>query len=530
MIKRIEIASFGTITGHISFDLGGVTLLAGKNGSGKSTIACAIMLGLAQANKQIPQNWERETDKDTFVSIDLLMDDESVASYRRYFQICQNPGEHYWSFSGLAWEVNRSPRPDVGTLSALFQSIYLSTNEVVYNSSGLENPEEQFLTKCARVLGVDSSNIEIIKNAIWAAIESINSSKHRIFQRLNIENGLLYFQNWRDNCLLPFACAGFTDKSLLLAEFALQAAISGGADRRAIMIFDDFASLLDGDPESKIYEQFSARCKEAANHSAQVIITGFGKNIIDVIDPDVYIKLDNGTHIHRCEIIRSYKGGARGPMAAKVLDIKKTLAIYHQANQANFNNLNNKLDAGYSDIKGEVQTVGKAVAESHESNKSNFVQVNHGLSNVTDHVREIEEENRNLKAKLVEQLQKIGTMVEPKYFLWIITILANGSVSSAAKKLGIPNSTLHEKINKYAKQGSAYKYLYDMIKIRQKGLGKTTMVILNESLKAHNPTASQDDIRSFFKDMLDALESANANNWQSIRDELIRNAHDLVCD
>lgn len=149
-----------------------------------------------------------------------------------------------------------------------------------------------------------------------------------------------------------------------------------------------------------------------------------------------------------------------------------------------------------------------------------------GFTVIKNRVQSLKDENIALQASLSEQLQQIGAKVEPEFLSWVITILAAGSVSRAAKRLGIPNSSFDEKVKKYATRGGAYQALFSLIRIRQKGLGKKKVERFNDDWEDHQPENFDNDQTELLRDLIDALNGLNAKNWSNVRDEM----REIVCE
>lgn len=131
---------------------------------------------------------------------------------------------------------------------------------------------------------------------------------------------------------------------------------------------------------------------------------------------------------------------------------------------------------------------------------------------------DLKEENDRLKQNLASTITSIAGSVEPEYFLWIFTVLGAGSVSGASKLLDIPNSSFTAKLKQYAAKGGVYATLFSMIKAR-KGAGVKSIVGFDDTFVAHQPDTELGV--EHIKDLLDGLESLNADNWIGVRDELI---------
>ena len=147
--------------------------------------------------------------------------------------------------------------------------------------------------------------------------------------------------------------------------------------------------------------------------------------------------------------------------------------------------------------------------------------VERGFDKVGVNLATMAEENETLKRNLAEQVGVIGQEVEPKYFQWILTVLATGSLRAAAALLGIKRSTFSDKLRRFASRGGTYCFLYDLVKVRRKVLGTHRLEHFNEEYLAHQGADADFDEESFLKDLISALEAQNEKNWPQVKQEII---------
>lgn len=135
---------------------------------------------------------------------------------------------------------------------------------------------------------------------------------------------------------------------------------------------------------------------------------------------------------------------------------------------------------------------------------------------------EVREENERLKGSMAEQLVKIGQNVDPKFFQWVMAMLGAGSSLAASKILKIPNSTLSGNLKKFEKRGGVYKTLMDVVRIRQRAVGKKSMERFNDQYLEHQgsgeASSSNDQLLT---EVFEGLEQMSGANWQRVRDELL---------
>ena len=103
-----------------------------------------------------------------------------------------------------------------------------------------------------------------------------------------------------------------------------------------------------------------------------------------------------------------------------------------------------------------------------------------GFDKVGFSLAKLAQENESLKQNLAQQVGVIGREVDPEYFHWILTILATGSIRSAALALGIKKSTLGDRVTRYSSRGGTYAFLHGLVKVRRRVLGTRKLEHYNE--------------------------------------------------
>jgi len=158
-----------------------------------------------------------------------------------------------------------------------------------------------------------------------------------------------------------------------------------------------------------------------------------------------------------------------------------------------------------------------------------FDRVERGVERIGNHVRDLEAENAVLKRHLADALVQVTRRVEPEFFLWILMVLGKGSVNGVARDLGLSGSTFDDRLKRYAEKGGLHRTLYDLITVRRKGLGRTSIEGFNEMFLGHQAQAGtdQDDI---LRRILDGLEALNPRNFQPMVRELIEMVEEHLPD
>lgn len=142
------------------------------------------------------------------------------------------------------------------------------------------------------------------------------------------------------------------------------------------------------------------------------------------------------------------------------------------------------------------------------------------FDNVTTDFAALQKENDLLKQQLAAVLAKMARQVAPEFFQWIFLILAAGSASAAARKLGLAISTFDERLKGYVERGGLYRTLFSLVAVRRKGTGRRQIERFNELFEEHQGEESWSE-PNVLRDLLDGLEGLNASNWKSVREELM---------
>jgi len=153
--------------------------------------------------------------------------------------------------------------------------------------------------------------------------------------------------------------------------------------------------------------------------------------------------------------------------------------------------------------------------------------------------RVLRQENTELRALAEGGFLRFATRVDADDFRAFAAIMLTGNRSQAAESLQIPQRTLYDRVDTWPSRGGDYKRMYRMIEWRKK-VGRKIKVRLDDSLlgtevdgQAENPETANDVLASMrdksdeksrdelLRDILQALVSQTAENWQCVRDELI---------
>jgi hypothetical protein len=153
---------------------------------------------------------------------------------------------------------------------------------------------------------------------------------------------------------------------------------------------------------------------------------------------------------------------------------------------------------------------------------------------------QLRQENAELRSLAERGFLRFATRVDADDFRAFAAIMLMGFRSHAAEALGVAQSSLYARVDAWAFRGGDYKRMYLMIEWRKKTARKIK-VRLDDSLlgtevegQAENPETARDVLAAMrdktdemsrddlLRDILQALCSQNADNWESVRDELIQ--------
>jgi hypothetical protein len=151
----------------------------------------------------------------------------------------------------------------------------------------------------------------------------------------------------------------------------------------------------------------------------------------------------------------------------------------------------------------------------------------------------LRQEIAELRALAKAGFLRFATRVDPDDFRAFAAIMLTGNRYQAAKSLQIQQTAFYRRVESWSSRGGDYKRMYRVTEWRKKA-GRKIKVRLDDSLlgtevdgQAENPETASDVLESMrdktdeksrddlLRDILQALCSQNADNWQSVRDELI---------
>jgi hypothetical protein len=131
--------------------------------------------------------------------------------------------------------------------------------------------------------------------------------------------------------------------------------------------------------------------------------------------------------------------------------------------------------------------------------------------------RELREAKGRLEEMLAQGFFAFTQQIDPKSFKVFCTIMAEGDVAKASRKLKMPDSTLRALLYGWGGQGKAYGTMLDLVRWRKK-VGRKQKVSLNDAIE--HETAKSANYPNLIADVLDGLLSMTGDNWREIAKEL----------
>jgi hypothetical protein len=142
--------------------------------------------------------------------------------------------------------------------------------------------------------------------------------------------------------------------------------------------------------------------------------------------------------------------------------------------------------------------------------------IERGFKDLGKDIKGYKEEIETLRASLSDQLRRIGNEVDPDFFQIILALLVNGSVRSAAEKLGTSKSTLDRRLKEYVSRGGLYESLHGMLAVRSKRLGTRKLESFNETYAKHQVNGQSSDRAAIIDELVQAMEEADPDIWPEV--------------
>lgn len=130
---------------------------------------------------------------------------------------------------------------------------------------------------------------------------------------------------------------------------------------------------------------------------------------------------------------------------------------------------------------------------------------------------ELRSAKQRLEKMLADGVFKFTQKVDATSFKVLCTILAEGDVAKAGRKLGIGDSMIRYMLRRWRERGGVYGTMLDLVRWRKK-VGRRETVPLNEAVFLEE--AKSVDYPGLLSDVLDGLLSVTGENWQELCEEL----------
>ena len=143
--------------------------------------------------------------------------------------------------------------------------------------------------------------------------------------------------------------------------------------------------------------------------------------------------------------------------------------------------------------------------------------IHHEITAVRTEFGELRTAKQRLEKMLADGMFAFTRKVDAKSFKILCTILAEGDVAKAARRLGMGDPLMRYALRQWAEQGGAYAVMLDLVRWRKK-VGRKEELPLNDAIL--NERADTTDYPGLLADVLDGLLSMTAENWQEHADEL----------
>jgi hypothetical protein len=124
---------------------------------------------------------------------------------------------------------------------------------------------------------------------------------------------------------------------------------------------------------------------------------------------------------------------------------------------------------------------------------------------------------QRLEKMLADGMFAFTRKVDGKSFHAFCTILAEGDVSKAARRLEMGDSTLRDLLRQWERRGGAYSRMVDVVRWRKR-VGRTEKVPLNDEIILGNARAR--DYPALLSEVLEGLLSMTESNWGGLSAEL----------
>lgn len=213
------------------------------------------------------------------------------------------------------------------------------------------------------------------------------------------------------------------------------------------------------------------------------------------------------------------------PTSAAVVVFPQDMGMGHSAKLSNIGVFVATLDADFA--IHWPQNIQLSPHMQNTINRQLVGKIDAGFKQVGVNISELKGENDLLKSALADKMAYLANEVEPEYYTWMMHVLATGSVSGAAKLVGMANSTFTDKLRAYRARGGVYETLFQIHEVRRRTMGTKKVERYNDMYAAHQQSESSSD-SDLLREVFEAFRDQNSTNWDAIRSEMLEVLQDVV--
>lgn len=245
------------------------------------------------------------------------------------------------------------------------------------------------------------------------------------------------------------------------------------------------------------------------------------KSLPDTGDCRVYLAIGCGSS----ETMEARLHALADPTSAAVVVLPEDIGMGHNAKLSSLGVFVATLDTDFA--IHWPQNIQLSPHMQNTVNRELVGKVDEGFKQMGVNMSELKGENDLLKSALADKMTHLANEVEPEYYTWMMHVLATGSVSGAAKLVGMANSTFTDKLKTYRARGGVYETLFQIHEVRRRTMGTKKVERYNDMYAAHQESESSSD-SDLLRDVFEAFRDQNSANWDAIRSEMLEVLQDVV--
>jgi len=151
------------------------------------------------------------------------------------------------------------------------------------------------------------------------------------------------------------------------------------------------------------------------------------------------------------------------------------------------------------------------------SDNGTLLNIHREIASVRKDFGELRNAKQRLEKMLADGVFAFTRKVDPVSFKVLCTILAEGDVAKAGRRLGVRDPLMRYHLRQWKERGVAYSVMLDLIRWRKR-VGRKETLPLNEAIL--HEKAETTDYPGLLSDVLDGLLSMTEENWQELCGEL----------